>query len=247
MIDQFTKIDDLGNEALPESLSDTDSIGSNSSLASDATPTRPIKTIQESPLLNFVDDEKVNGFTPNTKEQFDPLTSKDWMMSFDSPKSKAQKNYRMSMGTHVPSLLDSLEPIASPRSIVKYTQRDIDIVKDAMTVDYENQLLKVRQDMQQVGKMLQTSEGEKVKLKNTLNDWEKAVKAMVAERDRERLEFETREQQLSTVHKTLVQSKDACLREMLEYKQQLQQSQLDANEQRQVFLLIVERASSREN
>ena len=169
-------------EALPDALSDTDSVAS--SIASDATPTRPIKAstiIKESPSLNFMDDNErsIRGFTPNTKEQFDPLTSKDWMMSFDSPRSKDTKNYRMSMGTHVPSLLDSLEPIASPRSIVKYTQRDIDTVRDGIMVEYENQLTKMRLDMQQVAKTLATSEQERLKLKDTLNDWEKAVKAMV--------------------------------------------------------------------
>ena len=186
--------------------------------------------------------EAIKGFTPNTKEQFDPLTSKDWMMSFDSPRSNNQ-NSRLTMGPYVPSLLDTLEPIASPRSIVKYTQRDMDIVKDAMTVEYENQISKLRQENSITLKKFNASELEKQKLKDTLMDWEKAVKAMVTianqvqEREKERQEFEKREQQLSTVHKTLLQSKEVCLKEMLEYKQNFEHSQNELNDCKQVSLI----------
>jgi hypothetical protein len=92
----------------------------------------PIKADNLVELLQTQTLEETKGFTPKVKahQEFDPLIPKDWMMSFDSP-SVPRSDSVPSFPT-VPSLLDTLEPVASPRSVVKFNQRDLDNLKQEL-------------------------------------------------------------------------------------------------------------------
>jgi hypothetical protein len=92
----------------------------------------PIKADQLVELLQTQTLDETNGFTPKVKahQEFDPLIPKDWMMSFDSP--SVPRSDSVPTYPTVPSLLDALEPVASPRSVVKFNQRDLDNVKQEL-------------------------------------------------------------------------------------------------------------------
>ena len=90
--------------------------------------------LKEEKLVEMLQNQtlEAKGFTPITKvhQEFDPLIPKDWMMSFDSP--SVPRSDSIPSFPVVPSLLDSIDPVASPRSIVKYNQRDLDGLRNEL-------------------------------------------------------------------------------------------------------------------
>lgn len=66
--------------------------------------------------------------------EFDPLDSQDWMLRFDTPKKESRSDEEVALvdkrkQTPVRSLIDDFGPLATPNSMVKYTQRDVDRLK----------------------------------------------------------------------------------------------------------------------
>ena len=60
--------------------------------------------------------------------EFDPIAKDDWMLHFESP-IKSNNIVNKPSETPIKSLIDDLIPIATPNSIVKYTQKDLDNLK----------------------------------------------------------------------------------------------------------------------
>jgi hypothetical protein len=87
-----------------------------------------VKEIEQPPLRQSGLNE--NG-SQSLHSEFDPLIPKDWMMSFDSPSVPRNDSGMFTNTEHVtaPSLLDVVDPVASPRSILKYSIRDVDEMK----------------------------------------------------------------------------------------------------------------------
>lgn len=94
---------------------------------------------------------------PNTKQpsqsyddlrEFDPLVPKDWMMSFndngnnmmsfDSPVNQQRNNSNTpsvkTNNNQSTSLLDSLDPLSTPKSLVRFSERDVEEMKKQWSV-----------------------------------------------------------------------------------------------------------------
>lgn len=80
----------------------------------------------------------------NMMAEFDPLIPQDWMMRFDSPKAgkpmpavantpsaqpKGPLNRPSISATPPQSLLDGMHDVVTPMSIVRYTERDMALMK----------------------------------------------------------------------------------------------------------------------
>jgi hypothetical protein len=67
--------------------------------------------------------------------EFDPLDSQDWMLRFDTPKKESRSEEEAALmdmnkkQTPVRSLIDDFGPLATPNSMVRFTQRDVDRLK----------------------------------------------------------------------------------------------------------------------
>ncbi|KAJ3364335.1 Transforming acidic coiled-coil-containing protein 2 [Kappamyces sp. JEL0680] len=171
--------------------------------------------------------------------EFDPLIPKDWMMSFDSPAPLSKSDSFASLRTAsqsaadapssaappgmASSLLDSFEPLSTPKSALKYSQRDIDLHAMQLRSEFDREFSLAQGEIQDLSKEKHALELEMHKIKETLGDWERAVKTMIQERERDRAVSLESERKLQEELGGLKRERDAAKREVdeitIKYKQ----------------------------
>lgn len=117
--------------------------------------------------------------------EFDPLISvpQDWMMRFESPTLASGPS-----GAAFPqpaSLMDA-EPVASPSSALRFTQRDMQALEHTLNEKFEKEFEMAQLEISENAERNRALELENRKIKETLAQWEKAVKIMIADRESER-------------------------------------------------------------
>jgi hypothetical protein len=79
-----------------------------------------------SPTLMPMSQQSVQTPSGKVLAEFDPLIPQDWMIKFDSPAQRPPSTPAQNAHAQPMSLLDSLNnDFATPSSIVKFTERDI--------------------------------------------------------------------------------------------------------------------------
>lgn len=133
--------------------------------------------------LNANEDKAT--FQTRNMNEFDPLIPKDWMMSFDSPNAqraihKSPRPLRsISQTPNRQSLLDSIEPMASPRSILKYNEHQLEIVRKEMQCGFDKEFGIAQVEISELSSRVKDLEEENRRVKLTLGDWERAVGKMI--------------------------------------------------------------------
>jgi hypothetical protein len=154
----------------------------------------------------------------------DLIIPKDWMMSFDSPHKVKSKP---TIEPKIFSLIDTDEPMLSPKSILKYNERDLEKRISLLKIQYEKES-QMSQD--EILDQLQTQkklEAENIKMKDTLFDWEKAIQTMIQDREREKQESDQQMKQISKIHETLTNDKQSQMNEIGKLKQDLKSTEFE--------------------
>ncbi|KAI8902272.1 hypothetical protein BC833DRAFT_426896 [Globomyces pollinis-pini] len=149
-----------------------------------------IQSVAPSPLKSNVTPKVhkvVEGLKRNQNQhvEFDPLIPQDWMMSFESPTTSKLPEHGHHAPTPPVSLLDTFEPMASPKSAIRYSQHDVDKQLQALRADLENQLGLAQQEILELSMKNRTLESDKKKMMRTLSEWELAIQKMMNDRELE--------------------------------------------------------------
>ena len=125
--------------------------------------------------------------------EFDPLATfpRDWMMQFESPvannsngplstPSSNQQGFQHHSATPPQSLLDSIVPIATPNSMLKYSERDFQDMKQMIKASFEKEFDVAQLEIQELTLNADNLRAENMRMKETLNQWEQAVKQMIS-------------------------------------------------------------------
>ncbi|KAJ3271913.1 Transforming acidic coiled-coil-containing protein 2 [Terramyces sp. JEL0728] len=150
----------------------------------------------ESIVGNAFSDPKADHVNPEKEHlqskltlEFDPLIPKDWMMSFDSPnpvqKVKGISASQPTAPEHKLSLLDTFEPMSSPNSAFRYNKHDLDRLERDITTKFEKEFALAQEELNEMSNKNQALVEENCSMQATLLEWEKAVKSMIADKEKE--------------------------------------------------------------
>ncbi|KAK6096639.1 hypothetical protein MT418_003466 [Batrachochytrium dendrobatidis] len=186
----------------------------------------------EASSQHAIESEHKHHRTPITSRtsqisEFDPIGTipQDWMMRFESP---AAASASVKYGTHVSStpiqsLLDVVVPISTPNSILKFSQRDLDEQRQRLQKNFENEFEVAQLEIQDLTLSSQNLERENQKMKDTLKQWEQAVKLMITEKDKDKqqkqAEIDRLKEQLDLAYAERNESKKELDQMSLKYKQ----------------------------
>jgi hypothetical protein len=188
---------------------------------------------QDDFLTQMMGAKPSGGMVTSSTSEFDPLVPKDWMMSFDSPAPLSKSESMASLkpngllgtptvsssrstihaSTNGASLIDAFEPMSTPKSSLKYSQRDLDMMKNDLSASFDQEFQLAQTEIADLTTKLEKKEVEMNKIRDTLADWEKAVKSMISERENDRLETASRIKELEENVGLLTKEKDAFRRE----------------------------------
>lgn len=167
------------------------------------------------------------------------IIPKDWMMSFDSPHKVKSKP---TLETKTYSLIDADEPLLSPKSILKYTERDLENRLSLLKNQFEKESQMSQEEIQDLILIQKKLEAENIKMKDTLFDWEKAIQTMIQDREREKQEADHQMKQISKIHETLTNEKQSHLNEILKLKQDLSGTEYEIASLKKVkFILHIQK------
>ncbi|KAH6593345.1 hypothetical protein BASA50_007553 [Batrachochytrium salamandrivorans] len=159
--------------------------------------------------------------------EFDPIGTipRDWMMQFESP---AQLSSRMQNSAHISatpqqSLLDYMAPVLTPASILKYSQRDLDDQCQILKKNFENEFDVAQLEIQELTLTSKNLHLENQQMKDTLTQWEQAVKLMITEKDKEKqqrnIELDALKDELDISRSERDESRKEADQMSLKYKQ----------------------------
>ncbi|KAJ3228304.1 hypothetical protein HK099_004297 [Clydaea vesicula] len=140
--------------------------------------------------------------------EFDPLVDnyppKDWMINFESPNGhNGEQSISFLDGQQIfgdskqkqpvsqpqqpqPSLIDSYN-YASPKSVAKYSERDIEKIKTELSEKFEKEFELLQQELSETQLKQKEVYESKLEIEKTLSSWEITMNRMIAERDNDRL------------------------------------------------------------
>ncbi|KAJ3051960.1 Transforming acidic coiled-coil-containing protein 3 [Rhizophlyctis rosea] len=123
-----------------------------------------------------------------------------------------------------PSLLDALSnDFVTPNSQVRFSQRDVDDIKQDLTAKFEKEFELAQLEIQDLeAKRAKATEQQK-EFQSTLAEWEQAMKTMIAEREKEQQRTASEMEQLKLQADKYREERDRCMKEnevvLLKYKQ----------------------------
>ncbi|KAJ3080077.1 Transforming acidic coiled-coil-containing protein 3 [Quaeritorhiza haematococci] len=126
----------------------------------------------------------------------------------------------LSLGTPplVVSLLDTQNEIATPTSILKYSEKDMDAarrnVRDQCDKEFELAQLEIQESNQERLRLMEENE----KLKSTLQEWEVAMKNMIAEKDRDKERYKISLEKVLAEKERAEKSNDMMTRNYVQIK-----------------------------
>ncbi len=108
------------------------------------------------------------------QQEFDPL--KDWIISFDSPQKQLPQKQEIPLENNTQTLLD-IEPVTAKTFL--FTQKDLDDQKAILEKNFNVELQLAQNEIKDLFKKQQELNAENCGIKDTLAEWEKAVKIMI--------------------------------------------------------------------
>ncbi|KAJ3312003.1 hypothetical protein HDV04_003499, partial [Boothiomyces sp. JEL0838] len=171
--------------------------------------------------------------------EFDPLIPKDWMMSFDSPNpvNKAKDITLSSNSTATEqkmSLLDSFEPMSSPNSAFRYNKHDLDRLEKELTFKFEKEFALAQEELNDMNRKNETLVEENSSMKATLLEWEKAVKSMIADKEKEQEVLNTQILQLHNEKAEFLKIIETQKKDLEEHQLKYKQLRLDFTDLREL-------------
>ncbi|KAJ3251528.1 hypothetical protein HK103_002274 [Boothiomyces macroporosus] len=174
--------------------------------------------------------------------EFDPLIPKDWMMSFDSPNpvNKAKDITLSSNSTATEqkmSLLDSFEPMSSPNSAFRYNKHDLDRLEKDLTfkvTSFEKEFALAQEELNDMNRKNEILVEENSSMKATLLEWEKAVKSMIADKEKEQEVLNTQILQLHNEKAEFLKIIETQKKDLEEQQLKYKQLRLDFTDLREL-------------
>eukprot|EP00842_Homolaphlyctis_polyrhiza_P005241 jgi/Hompol1/5718/HPOL_002035-RA len=190
--------------------------------------------------------------TGNSLSEFDPLVTipKDWMMQFDSPVTGGTRpplppsSAAHAVSTPPPSLLDLTAPLVTPNSQVKYTQRDMDEQRRRLQHTFDKEFDVAQLEIQELTLSAQSLRRENQQMKETLMQWEQAVKMMITEKDKERQHKQAEIDGLHDQILKLSEERDTAKRESDQVSLRYKQLRIDIDEKQRAQISQLEESVS---
>nr|KAJ3421144.1 Transforming acidic coiled-coil-containing protein 3 [Polyrhizophydium stewartii] len=170
--------------------------------------------------------------------EFDPLAAipQDWMMKFETPAPARTGTQRgpAQPSAHSLSLLDDIGPLATPNSIPKFTQRDMDKTKKEMQTTFEKEFELAQLEIHDLTLGAEALREDNRRMRETLSQWEQAVKLMIAEKDKDKHQKQAEIDELTKQLQKTREERDLARKEADQVSLKYKQLRVDVSDMKEI-------------